>query len=198
MFTTLDGPTFEEVNDYREYVQERAHPSQVAVLRFFEYEHLPSPLNEVSRRFHDLAYDMALRLANSPHGPEVTLCLRNILLAKDNAVRACLGLGAVLAERIAPEAPHPAYGKTVHDRPLAEDRSMATPPEGEAVYAGPPTGPITAAGSPSAMAGLPGGPPACEYCGAMAGQVHNGDDHVANGDPAFRDAKFGDDNPGIA
>lgn len=62
------------------------HPSTEAILRFFEYNHLPEHLREVSQPFHDLAWDMAARF----EGAELTTCLRKLLEAKDCAVRAAL------------------------------------------------------------------------------------------------------------
>ncbi len=62
------------------------HPSTAAILRFFEYDHLPAHLQEVSRPFHQLAHLCAERLA----GPELTAGLRKLLEAKDCIVRAAL------------------------------------------------------------------------------------------------------------
>lgn len=64
------------------------HPNTAALLRFFDYYHLPERLQEVSKRFHDLAYDVVN--ATDLNGPEVTVCLRKLLEAKDCAVRAAL------------------------------------------------------------------------------------------------------------
>lgn len=71
------------------------HPSAAALLRFFEYEHLPPNLREVSQPFHELAWGLA---DPSRHyfptavleGNELTVCLRKLLEAKDCAVRAAL------------------------------------------------------------------------------------------------------------
>lgn len=57
------------------------------ILRYFECDHLPEPLREVSRQFHQLAYEMADLL---PYNPETSTCLRKLLEAKDCAVRASL------------------------------------------------------------------------------------------------------------
>jgi hypothetical protein len=62
------------------------HPATEALLRFFAFEHLPPHLQEVSRPFAELAGDIATKL----DGPEVTVCLRKLLEAKDCAVRAAL------------------------------------------------------------------------------------------------------------
>ncbi len=69
------------------------HPSTTAILRFFEFDHLPTPLREVSEGFHKLAHALVLRnFNNRAHldGPELTMCLRKLLEAKDCAVRAAL------------------------------------------------------------------------------------------------------------
>lgn len=60
------------------------HPNTTALLRFFDYGHLPQHLAAVSAPFHALAHEMAA-LAD---GPEMTVCLRKLLEAKDCAVRA--------------------------------------------------------------------------------------------------------------
>ena len=62
------------------------HPSTSAILRFFEYEHLPPHLGEISRDFWVLAHAMAGKL----EGPELTAGLRKLLEAKDCMVRAAL------------------------------------------------------------------------------------------------------------
>lgn len=63
------------------------HPSIVAVLRHFRYDHLPVNLQEVSGNCASLAYIMADLL---PEGPDLTCGLRDLLTAKDNFVRAAL------------------------------------------------------------------------------------------------------------
>jgi len=65
----------------------RRHPSITQVLRFFNYHHLPAELQEVSKPFHDLAYQVADR---APQNPETTIALRKLLESKDSAVRAGL------------------------------------------------------------------------------------------------------------
>jgi hypothetical protein len=55
------------------------------ILQFFGYAHLPTPLQDVSKPFHDLAYRMARQL---PDNPERAVALRKLLEAKDAAVRA--------------------------------------------------------------------------------------------------------------
>lgn len=57
------------------------------LLKYFAYTHLPPHLQEVSKRFHDLAYYVVETL---PAGPERTVALRKLLEAKDCAVRAAL------------------------------------------------------------------------------------------------------------
>ena len=63
------------------------HASTEAILRFFDYKHLPEFLHSVSAPFHDLAHQMADGL---PECAETTVCLRKLLEAKDCAVRAAL------------------------------------------------------------------------------------------------------------
>jgi hypothetical protein len=63
------------------------HPATAQLLGYFNYWHLPQPLMDVSRPFCDLAHHVAEHL---PEGPEVTVCLRKLLEAKDCAVRAAL------------------------------------------------------------------------------------------------------------
>jgi hypothetical protein len=62
------------------------HPATTELLRFFRYDHLPQDLQIISKRFHDLANELAL----SGSGPEVTAGLRKLLEAKDCFVRANL------------------------------------------------------------------------------------------------------------
>jgi hypothetical protein len=57
------------------------------VLRYFEFDHLPEPLKEVSRQFHEVAHKFADLL---PYCPETSAGLRKLLEAKDCFVRAAL------------------------------------------------------------------------------------------------------------
>ncbi len=57
------------------------------VMGFFEYNHLPQGLQEVSKPFCDLAGEVSQR---APFNPETTVALRKLLEAKDAAVRAAL------------------------------------------------------------------------------------------------------------
>ncbi len=57
------------------------------ILKFFEFEHLPAHLKEVSKRFHDDAHWL---VDNVPRCPERTVALRKLLEGKDAAVRAAL------------------------------------------------------------------------------------------------------------
>lgn len=57
------------------------------MLRWFEYAHLPEPLQYVSVIFHAAAHSLVDRVAS---GPERTVALRKLLEAKDAAVRASL------------------------------------------------------------------------------------------------------------
>lgn len=55
--------------------------------QFFEYEHLPTHLQAVSKPFCELARTIADTL---PRNPERTVALRKLLEAKDAAVRAAI------------------------------------------------------------------------------------------------------------
>lgn len=57
------------------------------LLQFFEYKHLPAPLQEVSKPFCELAHKIAKKL---PKNPETTTAIRKLLEAKDCAVRGML------------------------------------------------------------------------------------------------------------
>jgi len=63
------------------------HPATAAILRYFEYGHLPADLQVVSAPLCAVAHQMAETL---PPGPEVTTGLRKLLEAKDCLVRAAL------------------------------------------------------------------------------------------------------------
>ncbi|HAT8013916.1 hypothetical protein K7R23_13310 [Citrobacter rodentium NBRC 105723 = DSM 16636] len=58
------------------------------IIKYFEYEHLPPHLQEVSKPIGDLAKLMDAML---PNGPEKSAGLRKLLEAKDALVRAKLG-----------------------------------------------------------------------------------------------------------
>jgi hypothetical protein len=60
---------------------------QDPLLQFFEFGHLTTNLQEVSVRFHTLAYELFRLL---PRNPERTVALRKLLEAKDCAVRAMI------------------------------------------------------------------------------------------------------------
>ena len=69
------------------------HPSQEALMRFFEYDHLPEHLQLISKPFGELAQKLCdLAVANHMAADaELTTALRKLLEAKDCAVRAALG-----------------------------------------------------------------------------------------------------------
>jgi hypothetical protein len=56
-------------------------------LSYFDFEHLPPQLAEVSKPFHDLAHQVA---ANDPWNRQTGVALDHLLMAKDAAVRAHL------------------------------------------------------------------------------------------------------------
>ena len=57
-------------------------------IKYFEYDHLPPKLQEVSKPIGDLAHTLELAL---PDGPEKSAGMRKLLEAKDCFVRAALG-----------------------------------------------------------------------------------------------------------
>lgn len=65
--------------------QEQA--AEEPLLRFFEYQHLPPHLQEVSKKFHDLALWLTF---GYPRTAERTVALRKLLESKDAAVRNAL------------------------------------------------------------------------------------------------------------
>ena len=67
------------------------NPAILHVLQYFEHQHLPPHLAQVSSRFYDLAH--ALVDQDNLDGPELTVALRKLLEAKDAAVRAAIGVG---------------------------------------------------------------------------------------------------------
>ncbi len=64
------------------------HNSQAALLKYFEFEHLPEKLQPISKACHKLAHDMIERQPNG--GAEMTAGLRKLLEAKDCFVRSAL------------------------------------------------------------------------------------------------------------
>jgi hypothetical protein len=64
------------------------------ILRFFEYAHLPTRLQEISQPFCELAQQVAQRGQKNADTPgsmaETVTSLRKLLEAKDAAVRAAL------------------------------------------------------------------------------------------------------------
>lgn len=61
------------------------------IMQFFTYDHLPEPLQSISRPFGHLAQVLVDTL---PRNPERTVALRKLLEAKDAAVRAKLAKDA--------------------------------------------------------------------------------------------------------
>ena len=63
------------------------HPAVAQLLKFFDYMHLPLPLQNVVQPYRTLAYIVADDL---PDNAEKTVALRKLLESKDCAVRAAL------------------------------------------------------------------------------------------------------------
>lgn len=57
------------------------------LLQFFEYSHLPPAMQEISKQFHAIAYNVFQTI---PSNPERSMALRKLLEAKDCAVRASI------------------------------------------------------------------------------------------------------------
>jgi hypothetical protein len=57
------------------------------ILQFFDYEHLPLNLQDVSRNFYSMAHDLVSKV---PRNAERSVALRKLLESKDAAVRAAL------------------------------------------------------------------------------------------------------------
>lgn len=58
-----------------------------AILRYFEYSHLPEKLRNVSEVFYNIAHNNIMML---PKSAERSVALRKLLESKDAAVRAAL------------------------------------------------------------------------------------------------------------
>jgi MOSC domain-containing protein YiiM len=67
--------------------EKKRHPGIEQLLSFFVWEHLPEHLQKVSKPFGELAHQL---VEDTPESPELTVCLRKLLEAKDCAVRAQL------------------------------------------------------------------------------------------------------------
>ena len=61
-----------------------------SILRYFEYKHLPQPLQDVSKPFHDLAHELYYSARSSQDEIECIVGLRKLLEAKDCFVRSRL------------------------------------------------------------------------------------------------------------
>jgi hypothetical protein len=67
------------------------HRSTLELVPFFDYEHLPEHLAEISSPFHRLVHTLLdSASAGNMKGPELTVALRKLLEAKDCAVRSAL------------------------------------------------------------------------------------------------------------
>ena len=70
-------------------------PDEPAILRYFEYSHLPPHLQAVSKPIGDVARELASSL---PASAELSTGLRKLLEAKDAFVRAALDVPQDKAE----------------------------------------------------------------------------------------------------
>ncbi|MFF3310472.1 hypothetical protein [Streptomyces sp. NPDC002952] len=83
------------------------HPATAQLLGNFRYDHLPEPLQAVSKPFYDLAHQLAETLS----GPEVTRALGDLWDAKNWAVVAASN--SALEEALPPAAVAPEPGDVV-------------------------------------------------------------------------------------
>ena len=77
--------TREPVTEEDEVTTETPVPPRDHIMQFFDYAHLPSHLQTVSKPFGELALHIE---AHVPRNAERTVALRKLLEAKDAAVRA--------------------------------------------------------------------------------------------------------------
>lgn len=61
--------------------------NEYKILDYFKWEHLPKHLQDISKPFCELAFEMAVKL---PKNGETITCLRKLLEAKDCAVRSAV------------------------------------------------------------------------------------------------------------
>ena len=86
------GISYEAAHAQVETDVQRRGPQAMSepIIQFFAFEHLPEPLQAVSRSFAELARTLVTTL---PRNPELTAALRKLLEATDCAVRAALFRG---------------------------------------------------------------------------------------------------------
>jgi hypothetical protein len=93
------------------------------LMQFFEYDHLPTQLKEVSIHFSHLAQHIDNIL---PENPEKTTALRKLLEAKDCAVRARLyahpGAEAVVNARLTTVPSSSSVSSEEHFTPMNTNR----------------------------------------------------------------------------
>ena len=68
--------------------------TNLKILEYFKYDHLPEHLQKISKPFYELAIKLATELPDSQRniiGGEKYFALRKLLEAKDCAVRSYLG-----------------------------------------------------------------------------------------------------------
>lgn len=117
------------------------HPSTTGLLRWFEYEHLPTELGVVSMQFHHLAHELVDRL---PDSPELSVALRKLLEGKDAAVRAAIESGTAdqLRSRPQPEARYETRAEFQRELTFQEQADRAAAHRSATEQSGPlPAGP---------------------------------------------------------
>jgi hypothetical protein len=68
--------------------RKKMHPATESIIKHFSYDHLSGNLKRISKKFSDLAIELAEDETLS--GAELTVGLRKLLEAKDCAVRAAV------------------------------------------------------------------------------------------------------------
>lgn len=87
MTATTETTTITEFEHWLETVRADRLAPVAHIAQFFAYDHLPEALQQISVRFWAVA---VVLIASIKDNPELTVALRNLLIAKDAAVRAVL------------------------------------------------------------------------------------------------------------
>jgi hypothetical protein len=69
---------------------------RAGMMKWFDFGHLPAPLQVASEPFNALAHWM---MANLKPGPEATIAMRKLLESKDAGVRAVIEQSALIEEK---------------------------------------------------------------------------------------------------
>lgn len=112
------------MSSLRSTVSGREYPVR-QIAQFFDYQHLPPELQDVSREFHDMATTLVQVL---PDSAELIAGLRKLLEAKDCFVRCAVAAQQLLpVERCAVRGEHPGHK---YHRGNPQGVMYQIPPEG--------------------------------------------------------------------